>query len=128
MDAPELNAGPQCAPTLASRWWRLVAVLIEGLIGLVFAVPIYSYFHVWDDILAGAQPSLGFQMIVGTFLFATFVAINFRLLEKRGQTIGKWFVGIAIVGIDGANKGAVRLITCRFVPMMVFPLVPLLGS
>ena len=37
-------------------------------------------------------------------------------------------MGTAIVGLDGGNKGAVHLLVYRFVPALLFPEVPFLGS
>lgn len=106
---------------------RLVAVIIDGLIGIAFVLPIYWYFHVWEDVKAGVQPPLRVKALIWIVGFATFVAINYRLLEKRGQTIGKCCMSVAIVDLDGANIGAARIITYRFVPAAVVSLAPIIG-
>jgi uncharacterized RDD family membrane protein YckC len=112
---------------LAGRFWRLFAVLIDGIVVTVVMLPIYWYFHVWHYAWAGVRPPLRIVVISQVIGLATFAAVNFRLLEKRGQTVGKWYVGIAIVGLDGAKKRAAHLLVYRFVPALLFPEVPYLG-
>ena len=112
---------------LAGRFWRLVAALIDGLLVTALMLPFYGYQHYWQYFESLTSPPPRVQAIGDVVWFAVFVAINFRLLERRGQTIGKWFIGVAIVGMDGTRKGAVQLLVYRFVPALLFPLVPFVG-
>lgn len=124
---PEAGAGA-LPGQLAGRFWRLFAVIIDGIIVTAVLLPVYWYFHVWHDIWAGIRPSFGIIVISQAAWLVAFVVINFWLLEKRGQTVGKWYVGIAIVGLDGGRKGAVHLLVYRCVPALLFPQVPYVGS
>ena len=113
--------------TLAGRFWRLLAVIIDAIIVTALLLPVYWYLHIWHDISAGVRPPFGVTVISQAVWFLAFSVINFRLLEKRGQTIGKWCVGVAIVGLDGGKKSAVHLLVHRFVPALLFPEVPFVG-
>jgi len=107
---------------LAGRFLRLFAVIIDGLIGCTLMLPLFWYLHFRHDVTPRMQSA-----IVGAAVFATFAVINYRLLEKRGQTVGKWFVGVAIVGLDGSNKGVVHLLIYRYALEMLFGWVPFVG-
>jgi uncharacterized RDD family membrane protein YckC len=63
-----------------------------------------------------------FQLIFGLIL------VNAVLLSLRGQTIGKWFMGIRIVKAQtGLNPGFVSAFLLRSVVLFVLTLIPFAG-
>jgi uncharacterized RDD family membrane protein YckC len=126
-EQPEAGAGALPVKP-AGRFWRLFAAIIDGIVVTALLLPVYWYFHVWQDIWTGIRPPFGIIVICQAAWLVAFAVINFWLLEQRGQTVGKWCMGIAIVGLDGGNKGAVHLLVYRFVPALLFPEVPFVGS
>ncbi|MCB9566579.1 MAG: RDD family protein [Myxococcales bacterium] len=91
-------------PRLASRGWRFVAVLIDGVIVLPF--------HFAGAVLlvaTGISP-LAIAVALPLLGLALYVLFNLQLLHEQGQTIGKRLVGVRIVASNGARVGAGRLL------------------
>lgn len=128
MDSAESHPDVLHPPKLASRFVRSFAVTIDGLVGIVCTAPVWWYFHLWEDIKAGVLPTFRVNVILWIIGCAAFAAINFRLLEHRGQTVGKWCMGIAIVGVDGTHRSAVSLLAKRFLPVAVCSLLSTIGE
>ena len=58
-----------------------------------------------------------------------FMAINSYLLLTKGQTVGKWMLGIRIV--DAASNGAataVKLLGLRYVLVLLVMAIPIIGQ
>lgn len=87
--------------TAASRWDRLWAALIDGLIMMAIVVPIMYLTGAFDDISKGIEPSFTYSMLMGLMGIIIFILINGNLLSKSGQTIGKRALGIKIVTLTG---------------------------
>lgn len=113
---------------LASRWVRLGAVLIDGVVGILLSLPLMFYFDIWS--LAESGDSLPISIMVVLFIWgvSTFVAVNYWLLNNKGQTVGKWLTGISIVGIDGNRKSGTHLLIYRYLPLWLLVQVPLIGN
>src|SRR5262245_49997062 len=92
--------------TLASRWSRFGAFLIDQIIGLA---------------IAGVSRVLALS-IVGAFAYLgvmTFSIVQIILVSTRGQTVGKLILKIAIVDrIDKTPPGFVRAGLLRQLPLM----------
>ena len=54
--------------------------------------------------------------------------INYSLLDKRGQTVGKYLLGVAIVGLNGERKSAEHLLLRRYIPVSVATQLPVIGG
>jgi uncharacterized RDD family membrane protein YckC len=117
---------------LAERTTRLGASIIDGLVQLavilIILFPILNRrglegFSVlfYENVLLSSVLSV----IVG---FAVYSAVNFHLLRKNGQTIGKYVCKIKIVRSDGSPADVPRILLFRFLPMLVIPQVPLIGN
>lgn len=113
---------------LAGRVRRLAAVLVDGLIALIAAIPILMYFDVWNTALAGQEPGLLVYIALFVWGLVAFVLINYSLLDKRGQTVGKYLLGVAIVGLNGERKSAEHLLLRRYIPVSVATQIPGIGG
>lgn len=85
---------------LASRWARLGAALIDGVLSLIITLPLMYVTGGFDKILSGEEPSLMYSLImlfVGTVVF---VLLHGYFLTRDGQTIGKKVLSIKIVTLD----------------------------
>ena len=63
------------------------------------------------------------------WLLIIFMAINSYLLVTKGQTLGKWMLGIRIV--DAASNGAataLKLLGLRYVLVMLVQAIPMIGQ
>ncbi len=126
------EAGTPSGPELAGRGRRLGAYLIDTIIAGIVLVAV-AYFN---------PGPLGLTMldIVGTggremsvegsiWFLIIFMAINSYLLLTKGQTLGKWMLGIRIV--DAESNGAataVKLLGLRYVLVLLVRAIPIIGD
>ena len=85
---------------LASRWQRLWASLIDGLIIMVVTIPAMYFTGGFDLVEEGREPSLIYGLMIALIGVAFFVLINGKLLLSHGQTIGKQVLKIKIVDME----------------------------
>ena len=118
---------PPVAIDLASRVSRFVAAMIDAVIILTLFGPLFWAFGVFDG-WPNIQPmSLPKQLGLGLAGFALFLALHGYLLATRGQTIGKWFMGVQIVRVDGTHVDFGRLLGLRYLPFGLLSMIPGLG-
>lgn len=89
---------------LASRWNRLFARIIDGILLLLISLPfLYWFTGAWLGVTSaddfGFFWSSDSPLIFVEFLISigVFVAVNTYLLANRGQTVGKYLLKIRIV-------------------------------
>lgn len=130
-DAPQSNLEKndnENSVVLAARGSRLLAALIDGLIGAVVAVPFWFLSGLWDYIATGTSAPLTFILASGVYGFLCFALIHYYFLNKNGQTVGKKILKIRITGVDDQLKGAPNLLAKRYLPISIVSLIPLIGS
>jgi uncharacterized RDD family membrane protein YckC len=113
---------------LAKRSSRLLAAIIDGIIGMLIALPFWFISGIWESIRSGVALSFSYTIAAGVYGFLGFTLIHFYFLNKNGQTIGKKFLNIKIVNLDDQLTGAMPLILKRYLPVSVISLIPILGS
>ena len=113
---------------MASRGWRLAAVLIDGIVMTVLALPLLLYFDVWTLVREGRSPAPLVLVVLFVWQCVSFIGVNWWLLQHRGQTIGKWCADVAIVGLDGRRQPAWHVLTWRYMPIWIVSQIPLLGA
>jgi uncharacterized RDD family membrane protein YckC len=131
---PVAEAWPTPAQENASRWVRLPAAMIDGLLKALAYLPISVPLvrTVMTEALSGQQRSFGeiSQLTNGIVLenlpralpFLTLlVLVQLALLAWRGQSIGKFLLRLRIVrAADGAAPGAFRAFLLRgAVPFLI---------
>ena len=116
---------------LAERATRLGASLLDGIIQvcliLLVAVPIFyskgiEELAIWiddNDILS--------SVLAFALTFSVYAVVNFYLLNKNGQTIGKYVCGIKIVRSDGSRANVERILFLRFAPVTLLQALPTIG-
>jgi uncharacterized RDD family membrane protein YckC len=116
------------AEELASRLSRLMASVVDALVMMVFAGPLYI-------ILIGRygvsliETSDAFRIgWIGIPNLIYFLGINSYFWATRGQSIGKMALGIRIVRIDGARATWGRIVGLRIMPMQLIGWIPLIGG
>lgn len=113
---------------LASRWARLGAALIDVVVmAAPYAVAIYGTDY-WERAMKH-QVTLQEQALSVLLGLAIYLAMNGYLLHKRGQTIGKWAMGIKIVSV--VNNEIIplwKVFFVRYVSQVLVAMIPVLGS
>jgi uncharacterized RDD family membrane protein YckC len=131
-DTANRNAGK----ALASRWRRLVATLIDMV--LVPAVTVFAVLitgvteHAEDYQNPGAM-----TLSVLGLAIASYLIVNGYLLWRRGQTVGKAILNIAIVSAATMEKAPLWKLVCVralffptlfLIPVPPYTLIPLLDQ
>jgi len=112
---------------LASRWARLGASLIDVILLLALYVVVFYGTEYWEKTFQ-QNVSIREQMLSVLFGFAIYLLFHGYLLHKRGQTIGKWMLGIKIVSV--ANNEILplwKVFFVRYVPLVLVALIPVAG-
>ncbi len=117
---PELN-------DLASRWTRLFAFIIDSIISLVITVPFMLYYGVWESAMQGQEMGMEITIMFTLLGVVGFMLFHGYLLKTKGQTIGKYILGIRIVSLDGELPEFGGLIAKRYVPVWLLQVLPALG-
>ena len=127
------EAGTPSGPELAGRGRRLGAYLIDTIIAGIVLVAV-AYFNPGPlgitmlDIMR--DPTTQQMSTAGSIWFLIiFMAINSYFLVTKGQTLGKWMLGIRIV--DAESNGAataVKLLGLRYVLVLLVRAIPIIGG
>ncbi|MEJ2620043.1 MAG: RDD family protein [Candidatus Thiodiazotropha sp.] len=113
---------------LASRGSRLLAILIDALIGMLLAIPFWLLTGSWDYVKNGQQLPFSYTVMGVIYGFIGFALVHYYFLNKNGQTIGKTVLGIKIVALDNNLTGANHLLLKRYLPMSIVSAIPVAGS
>lgn len=114
--------------SLASRWSRLWASMIDGLIISVITLPVMYFTGGFEGISEGIQPSVGYSLLLGLLGLFVFFVVNGKLLIKNGQTIGKKIVGIKIVDLDGNIPLVKQHLIKRYAVYFIPGQIPVVGQ
>ncbi|MFA0280060.1 RDD family protein, partial [Vibrio sp. 10N.222.55.F8] len=89
----------------ASRWPRLLAFFIDGVITAAIIAPIFMYTDYFQKTIDTGVIDLREVAAVYAYLGLMFLLVHGYLLNKKGQTIGKHLMEIAIVDMEGKSIG-----------------------
>lgn len=115
---------------LADRGARLLAVIVDSLI---FGIPVGMLLVAMPGLLLGTRgaapdPTVYRSVAALLGLFAiTLTIVDFVLLHRYGQTIGKRILKIRIVRSDGSRCGLLRVIFVRWLPLAIVGAIPIIG-
>ncbi|MFZ6048512.1 RDD family protein [Pseudomonas sp. CR3202] len=123
----ELTVNSAAEPLLASRWMRLGAALIDGLVMSLATVPVAYLSGTFEAARQGIEPSLGQQLLGLVVGLAVFLLVNGHLLKQYGQTLGKRLLKIAIVDLEGQVPELGNLLLKRYLLWWLLAYVPVVG-
>ena len=112
-------------PELASRLYRLLGALIDGLVQLLVIGPIIYFTGIWDALMQG-NSDINLTTSIGLFIAGEliFLALQGWLLFNRQQTIGKIILNMRIVGMEQDNVPAGKLYGLRYFVFHVLAQLP----
>lgn len=123
----ELETKNDQEAVLASRWARLGAAIIDGLIMIIPALLVTFLFIGSFDMEAMAEISLFTNFIIGLVNIAVFFVIHGKVLFSNGQTWGKRVAGIKIVKMSNEQMDNFTLIK-RYAFYFGVSIVPVIGG
>jgi uncharacterized RDD family membrane protein YckC len=118
---------------LASRWARLGAAMLDGLILTVGFIPSYAQLFrgnfprnsldFW-----GAMATTGIWAMLAAAWLLIILGLNLYFIQQNGQTIGKKLVGIKVVRTDGSRISLSRYFFLRYLLSTAITMVPDVGG
>ncbi|MDN3384037.1 RDD family protein [Pseudoalteromonas sp. APC 3358] len=122
--SPSENIVSKVAGEKATRSDRLVAAIVDGVLGVVCFIPVFM--------LVGfgslSQPTLTLSAgLLGYGILSTLVLHGY-LMYQRGQTIGKSLMSIRIENLDGTQASFTTIYFKRMLSMQLLSLVPSVGQ
>lgn len=115
---------------LATKWSRVGASFIDGFIILIVTVPMIYFMGGFDGLSQDppVQAPLSMQLLVAFLGISFYAAINWKLLEAKGQSIGKRALNIRIVYLDGTQASRKDILVKRYCPYVLFSYIPFVGA
>ena len=113
---------------LAGRGERFGAAMIDGIIGLIVALPFLYQMGMFDYISKGLAAPYTLTLFGGVFGFVMFILIHGYFLKKNGQTVGKKLVGIRISDLQEGVPALGRVVGLRYLPITLAGLIPFVGQ
>lgn len=134
-----MSGDGDAGPRVRRRRWRVAASLIDAVVFAPVLVPLtlWSFQLGERDVLLGFYGAfpllpgvLATELLSNLMFFAFTVALMLRPGVRRGQTLGKQWVGLATVTADGSPLSTRRTLGRQALALVVFPLwgVVLLGG
>jgi uncharacterized RDD family membrane protein YckC len=132
----ELNGPPTIDPGLgaavaAERGARFAAIMLDGLCLLPATVVVFAIAFMAGTAKRDGGPIPAVVPVLGALagLYAlVFVCYQMYSLTKRGQTLGKRWMKIRIVKVDGSAPGFVHAVLLRAILGGVIGAIPYLGG
>ncbi|OMH28474.1 RDD family protein [Motiliproteus sp. MSK22-1] len=124
----QLVAETDSSEQLASRWSRLLAALLDGLIIMIVTLPVMYFTGGFDGITNGIEPSVTYNLVIGALGLAIFILVNGKLLISNGQTLGKKVLGIKIVDLNGDLPGLKQHLLKRYAVYFIPGQIPIAGQ
>ena len=121
---PSENIVSKVAGEKATRSDRLVAAIVDGVLGVVCFIPVFMLVG-FDNL---SQPTLTLSAgLLGYGILSTLVLHGY-LMYQRGQTIGKSLMSIRIENLDGTQASFTTIYFKRMLSMQLLSLVPSVGQ
>jgi uncharacterized RDD family membrane protein YckC len=108
----------------ATRGDRLIAALIDGVIGIISAIPIFIYV----DFETLTDPTFSLSVMLLAYGIMVGFILHGYLLYHYGQTIGKNFMSIRIENLDNTKANLTTIYFKRMIPMQILSMVPFGGQ
>ena len=117
---------PALSPlVLSSRVDRLLATIVDAVVGLVVGIPLSLYTGLYDAIFNGQPLSGKVYLEIPLAEWVWFFLVNWYWLKKYGQTVGKRLLGIRI---SDFQTEAVPPFWRLLVRITVVPMAALFGT
>lgn len=125
------SAEPASSGILAGRMERLIAAIIDGVIGLAILWPLMYvggyWSHMMNAAMRGERPNLSTQLLWAAIALVMFLLVQSYPLHKSAQTWGKRVLRIRIVDLNGRQPSLLHLVVFRYLPINVVNQIPILN-
>ncbi len=133
----ELHFEPSATLALASRWHRLLAVLVDGVLFTPFFF--VFFFYIFQALNADQLGDTHFRLVksngidaptvIGFIYLLCLIIVQLVFLARHGQTIGKRLLKIRVVrNSDDSQCGLGRYFWLRSVVPWLIGVIPFVGN
>lgn len=112
---------------LATRWQRFFGSIIDTIIMVIMISVVFYASGAFEKMLMGVEVSAMYLIGINLVGLVIFMAFNYNLLMRKGQTIGKKIVNIQIVDLDNEIPSPKTLLA-RYAFYFGISLLPLIGG
>jgi len=113
---------------LASRLSRLGAAIADGIIGMIFTMPLMFVSGYWQRAMQ-QQVSAVEMAVYSVAGMAIYLVLHGYFLATRGQSIGKILARVRIVDYStGELLPFGKLVGLRLVPVWIVSVIPIIGG
>jgi uncharacterized RDD family membrane protein YckC len=118
------------APTAdeATRSQRLGAAMLDGLISMIWTIPLWFALGMFEYIKHGQRGPMSLTIALTALNGLAFVLVNGYFLKKTGQSLGKKIVGIRIATLEGEVPALGRILGLRILPVWIAAMIPMIGA
>ena len=114
--------------SLASRWRRLAAAIVDNLVSIACSTPIIIHLDLMSELVeVSGQPALSGAKLAAV-IYAVWLAVNAWPLHHRAQSLGKLALGIMIVDGQGRPAPLLRIAVDRTLSVQMLALIPYVGG
>lgn len=127
LETPRIGAASPSA--LASRRARLVAAMVDGILAVAFGMA-FSIGVLGKRLFTRPPPTYTLPEMAASAAagVAFYLLVHGVLLHRRGQSVGKWLVGIRIADVGGGRVPFGRIVGLRLVPVWLVSSMPYAGG
>lgn len=122
---------PASAQSLAGPGDRFLGAFMDGLVGLLIAIPIWGalfFFGVIHSLQEMGTIGFGYTVLITLVHFPLFMAVQWKSLKATGQTIGKKMAKTRIVTMDGKKPEVKDLVLKRYGFVTLINIIPVAGG
>ena len=116
---------------LATLWQRFLGSVIDNFILVLGILPVAIFmvilFPEWANEESTIAVSFVETIVITLALFALFAAVNFYLLQTRGQTVGKLIMGTQILSENDNLVPVHKILLMRYLIMWLLVSIPGIG-
>jgi uncharacterized RDD family membrane protein YckC len=125
----DVISGSQDGPgALASRWARLGASLIDGLVAFAVGLPLLIASGAFQNVAKGVATNPAMRLAFAVLGIVGYLIFHGYLLHTSGQTIGKRLVGTRIVSVeDNRILPLWKVFTLRYLTIAAVTQIPGIG-
>ncbi|UXI03687.1 RDD family protein [Photobacterium sp. TY1-4] len=114
---------------LATKWSRVGASIIDGFLISIVTLPIAYLMGGFDGLNQEPPVQMSYELqilllVLGLLFYA---AVNWKLLESNGQSIGKKVLNIRIVYLNDEQASRTDILVKRYLPYLLFSYIPFIG-
>lgn len=114
-------------PELADRGERLLAAIVDTIIGIVLLIPVWIAFDFTSYMVEEKEIPVRVEVLSDLMSFGLFLLVHGYYIANTAQTVGKRIVNIRVANLDNSNPALWRLVVLRYFSQTLMVMIPYVG-